>query len=276
MAKPTSPAIPFRPSARAAMPVASLPMPPTTTVDKVELPTAVDLTAKKKAWFLIGRGRIEKTTFARWLVETMGQRGGSAIIAACDPVNRSLRQFMNNVAEPPSTDPIEVRDWLRDLLQFQMDEGLNSIIDLGGGNTSLSALLAEMPDLHEVLEQGGVTPVAIHVVGSDPHDAVPLAVTEAEGFRPTATVVLCNEAHGRRTRFDQMLAMPEVQAVLDRGGIQLWMPMLSPDAAKQCDAHGWRYYDVRTKAGPFVASAVQTWLRRMGEEMAPIMTWLPE
>jgi hypothetical protein len=35
-------------------------------------------------------------------------------------------------------------------------------------------------------------------------------------------------------------------------------------------------YDVRTKAGPFVASAVQTWLRRMGEAMQPITSWIPE
>ncbi|MFL5252955.1 MAG: hypothetical protein ACJ8AI_08680 [Rhodopila sp.] len=275
--KPTSPAIAFRPSARAAMPVAFLPMPPAAAVDaKVEMPAAVDLTGKKKAWFLVGRGRIGKTTFARWLTETTGQRDGSAIIAACDPVNRSLRQFLNNVAEPLSSDPIEVRDWLRDLLQFQMEEGLNSIIDLGGGNTSLSALLAEMPDLHQVLADGGVEPVALHVVGSDPHDVVPLAVTEAEGFQPPATAIICNEAHGRRIRFDQVLAQPEVRATLDRGAIQLWMPMLSPDAAKQCDANCWRYYDVRTKAGPFVASAVQTWLRRMGEAMQPITSWIPE
>ena len=73
-------AIPFQPIARTALPITPLPMPPGTGVETtVEMPAAVDLTEKKKAWFLIGRGRIGKTTFARWLVETMGQRGGSAI-----------------------------------------------------------------------------------------------------------------------------------------------------------------------------------------------------
>ena len=268
----------FRPTGRTVLPSSVLPMPPASAAVRtlVETPPALDLSGKRKAWFLIGRGRIGKTTLARWLTETMDQHGGTAVIAAADPVNRSLRQFLDNVAEPPSTDPEDVKNWLRDLLQYQMEEQLNSIIDLGGGNTSLSALLAEMPDLAEVLGQGGVEAVACHVIGSDPHDCVPLAVTEAEGFQPKATVIVLNEAHGRRDRFDQVLAQAEVRAAIERGAVQLWMPRLSGDAARQCDANSWRYYQVRDKAGPFTASAVQTWLRRMGEEFEPIKTWLPE
>lgn len=276
--KPKSAAIPFRPAARSAMPTSVLPMPPgsAATHAAVETPPGLDLSGRRKAWFLIGRGRIGKTTLARWLTETMDQRGGSAIIAAADPVNRSLRQFLDNVAEPSSSDPEDVKDWLRDLLQYQMEEALNSIIDLGGGNTSLSALLADMPDLADVLSQGGIEAIACHVIGSDPHDCVPLAVAETEGFQPKATVIVLNEAHGRRPRFDPVLAQPEVRAAIDRGAVQLWMPQLNGDAARQCDANAWRYHQVRDKAGPFTASAVQTWLRRMGEAFEPIKTWLPE
>ena len=209
------------------LPIAALPMPPgAQSSATVETPPAIDLSGKRKAWFLIGRGRIGKTTFARWLTETMDQRGGSAIIAAADPVNRSLRAFMDHVTEPSTTDPEEVKNWLRDLLEYQVAEKVNSIIDLGGGNTSLSALLAEMPDLAEVLSQGGVEAIACHVVGGDPHDCVPLAVTEAEGFQPKATVIVLNEAHGQRPRFDQVLAQAEVRAAIERGAVQLWMPRL--------------------------------------------------
>lgn len=271
-------AIPFHPSARSVPPTSVLPMPPGSAANhtSVETPPGLDLSGKRKAWFLIGRGRIGKTTFARWLAETMDQRGGAAIIAAADPVNRSLRQFLDNVTEPPSSDPEDVKTWLRDLLQYQMEEQLDSIIDLGGGNTSLSALLADMPDLADVLSQSGVEAVACHVIGADPHDCVPLAVTEAEGFQPKATVIVLNEAHGRRHRFDAVLAQAEVRAALDRGAMQLWMPLLNAEAARQCDRHGWRYYQVRSTAGPFTASAVQTWLRRMAAEFEPIKTWLPE
>jgi hypothetical protein len=240
------------------------------------MPSAIDLTGKRKAWFLVGRGRIGKTTFARWLVETMDQRGGSAVIAAADPVNRSLRMFLDNVAEPPTTEPDDVKNWLLELLEYAVQDKVSAVVDLGGGNTSLSALLAEMPNLADVLTDGGIEPVAVHVTGPDPHDLVTLAVTEAEGFRPRATAIVLNEAHGQRPRFDQVLQHPAFQTAVERGAVPLWMPRLNPDAARQCDANAWRYYQVSGKAGPFTASAVQTWLRRMAEEMAPIGTWLPE
>ena len=96
----------------------------------------------------------------------------------------------------------------------------------------------------------------MHVTGPDLHDLVTMAVTETEGFRPRATAVVLNEAHGQRPRFDQVLQHPAFQAAVERGAVPLWMPCL--------------------KAGPFTASAVQTWLRKMGEEMAPIASWIPE
>jgi hypothetical protein len=276
--KPTKASVvPFRPAERPPLPRTVLPIPagalaPVTS----DLPAAIDLTGKRKAMFLIGRGRIGKTTLARWIAETVENRGGSQIIAAADPVNRGLRVFVDGVAEPPSSDPAEVKDWLRDLLQYAMAEKLNALIDLGGGDTSLAALLQDVPDLAEVLEASGIAPVAIHVTGPDPHDLVPLAMTEAAGFRPAATAVVLNEAHGRRSRFDAILQHEAVQSALARGAVQLWMPLLNPDAARQCDAHAWHYHDVKSKAGPFAASAVQTWLRRMGEEFSPITSWLPE
>jgi hypothetical protein len=269
--------IPFRQFDRPLPPSSILPLPEGAAVPVVvETPPALDLSGRPKAWFMIGRGRIGKTTLTRWVAETIDNRGGSAVIAAADPVNRSLRVFVDGVAEPPSSDPDDVKDWLRDLLQYIMREKQNALIDLGGGNTSLSALLREIPDLAEVLAEGGVEPVAVHVLGADPHDLVPLAMMEAEGFRPRATAIVLNEAHGRRSRFDQVIAHPAYRAATERGAVTLWMPLLTPDAARQCDANAWHYHDVKGKAGPFAASAVQTWLRRMSEEMAPIASWLPE
>lgn len=273
-----SPAVFQRSSRRPTLPVAALPMPPAPAIAPAtdEMPVAIDLSGKRKAIFFIGRGRTGKTTLARVIGEIMDERGGSAIVAAADPVNRSLRTFRNNVAEPDSTDQDEVRDWLRDLLQHVMEHKVNALIDLGGGSTSLTALLGDVPDLADMLAQHGVEPIAIHLVGPDPHDLVPLAVTEAAGFRPKATAIVRNEIHARRDRFDQVLEHPVFQAVLGRGAVPIWMPRLNPDAASQCDAHGWRYHDAISKAGPFTASAVQTWLRQFNEQFAPIASWWPE
>jgi hypothetical protein len=261
---------------RPQLPVSVLPLPVTAVKSAVvEARPGIDLSGKTKVWFFIGRGRIGKTTLTRWVAEVMDERGGTAVVAAADPINRSLRVFRDNVAEPESSDPGEVRDWLRDLLQYVMESKTSALIDLGGGSTSLSSLLHEMPDLAGVLSRGGVEPVAIHVVGADPHDLVPLAMTEAEGFQPAATAIVLNETHAQRFRFDQVLQHPAFQAAVQRGAVPLWMPRLNADAAGQCDANGWRYHDVQTKAGPFTASAVQTWLRTMGQQFAPISTWLP-
>lgn len=254
----------------------ALPLAVSATSVPPPLPTAIDLAGKKKVWFLIGRGRIGKTTLARWISETVQHRGGSAVFAAADPQNRSLRVYVNDVSEPPSTDPEEAAAWFRGLLQFAADEKNNAVIDLGGGNTMLESLLADMPDLAADLAAGGVEPVAVHLIGPHPHDLVPLATMEGAGFKPTATAIICNEAHGRRARFDDVLAQPVMRETLDRGAIQLWMPQLAADAARQCDTMPWHYHEALDKAGLLTASAVRSWLRRMDTALAPLMSWLPE
>ena len=119
---------------RPKLPHATLPLPSATvTPTLVETPPALDLSGKRKVLFFIGRGRIGKTTLVRWMAEVMDEKGATAIVAAADPTNRTLRIFRDNIAEPDSEDPDEVRDWLRDLLQHVMDNKLNAMIDLGGG-----------------------------------------------------------------------------------------------------------------------------------------------
>jgi hypothetical protein len=149
------------------------------------------------------------------------------------------------------------------------------MIDLGGGNTSLSALLRYMPDLAGALSSHGIEPVAVYMLGTDPQDLVPLAMMEAAGFKPTATAIVCNERDAPRRRFDQVLQHPAFQAAVERGAVPLWMPRLNPDAVEQCDAYHWRYHDAGDKAGPFVASSVHTWLRTMAKQFAPIVSWIP-
>ncbi len=121
---------------------------------------ALNLSGKPKVCFAIGRGRIGKTTLVRWAAETVASVGGQVICAAADPVNRSLRVYLEGVEEPPTNDPADVTQWLQDLLHFTMQKQASAIIDLGGGDTSLHRLLGIMPDLASVMEAEGVMPVA--------------------------------------------------------------------------------------------------------------------
>lgn len=281
MAKPTKDAgiIPLRPRARSVTAAGALSLPPqggAAPTAPADRPAAMNLSGKRKAVFLIGRGRIGKTMMGRWIAETMTNRGGSAVIGAADPLNRSLTKFLDNVVQPPSADPAETKDWLNEVLETAMVEGYNCVMDLGGGDTSLGLLLQEIPHLADVLSAGGLEPVALHIIGGTVDDLTPLAMMERAGFQPKATAIIANEAHGRRTGFEGVLAHPVVRAALDRGAVQLWMPPLAALIAKEFDEAGWRFHDAGSRTGPFDAAAVNAWLKRMAEELAPIATWLPE
>lgn len=268
--------MPFRSLGRALSPSMPLPMANRPGITSAPPPpAALDLSGKRKVWFLIGRGRIGKTTVGRFIAETIADRGVGYVVAAADPTNRSLRAFVDDVAEPPTTDPSEVRDWLRDFLQYIMESEQNAVVDLGGGNTSLTDLLVDMPDLAEVMSGGDLEPVAVHVIGPDVHDLVPLAATEMAGFRPKATAIVLNQRHGRRDRFDQVRDHPTYKEAIERGAVEIWMPVLNQEAASLCDTRHWHYHKVREVAGPFTAAAVQTWLRLMREGFAPINSWMP-
>ena len=156
-----------------------------------------------------------------------------------------------------------------------MKEKASALVYLGGGDTSLHRLLATMPDLAEVMEAEGVAPVAIHVIGSDPHDLVPLAAMEAAGFRPAATALVLNEMTGRRDKFAPVLRHSAVQAAVTRGAVQLWMPLLTPDVARMVDARRLQFTQVGNTLGPFAGASVRNWLRAMAEEFAPIVSRLP-
>ena len=135
---------------------------------------------------MIGRGGVGKTTLLRWAAERADQADARMVVAAADPLNRSLRLYRDNVVEPPSNDPAATADWTQALLLRCMELGASALLDLGGGDTSLHRLLQTVPDLAAVLHDGGLEAVAVHVVGANPHDLVPLAETEAAGFQPAS------------------------------------------------------------------------------------------
>jgi hypothetical protein len=269
--------IPFRRKPTVAAKPITRALPPSAVQEPTPpRPPAIDLTGQRKVWFLSGRGKTGKTMVARYIADRMADMGGAAVVAACDPVNRSLRRFLDNVAEPPSTDTEEVKDWLWDLLHSAMTDKFSALIDLGGGNSSLTALVAQIPNLARMLSDGGIEPVAVYMVGMDPDDLTPLEIAERQGFRPRATAIVLNELAARnRQRFDQVLQDPTVRGAIERGAVQLWMPALWNVAAEACNTNAWRFQDAVAKGDAFVASSVSDWLKRMGAEFEPIRSWIP-
>jgi len=255
--------------------------------------SAIDLTNKPKVWFAIGPGRSGKTTMLRWASEMCAARGAYPITAAADPQNRSLKNYIENVAEPPTNDAATTARWLEALLRHVMNEkaiARSALVDLGGGDTSLQKLLATLPSLASDMADAGVTAVAIYALGPRVDDLASLASFEALGFRPDATVLIRNEglADGtidRDDAFARVMRHSAYQAAVARGAVEVWMPRLDAAVAQELESKRLGFTQARDAIppagrkvvglGPFDGGRVGFWLDAMTAEMAPISSWLP-
>jgi hypothetical protein len=288
-AKPKSSVIPFTPRARPQEEELPVGLPPAAASGSgfarpPAAASAVDLSGKPKVWFVIGPGRSGKSMFLRWAAELSLSQGGQPILAAADPQNRSLRNFLD-VHEPPTNDAAAVAAWQESLLNHAMDQKMSAMIDLGGGDTSLQRLLETVPSLASDLEASGVHPVAIYLLGPRVDDLASLASFEAMGFQPTATALICNtglmEGTGdRESAFERVRQHSAYRAAVERGAVSLWMPALRQDLVRDIDALRWNFQRARDAVdgvalGPFDRSRVRTWLEAMSAELLPVLSWLP-
>jgi len=155
---------------------------------------ATDLTGKAKAIMAIGLGATGKTTLLRWLCERALERSDDELaLATVDPVNRELGHYFPAAMAPPTQDPAQVTAWLEQLLAMVMETGKSVALDFGGGDTTLARLLAEVPDLQQMMEGAGIEPVALYPLTPRSSDLTPLAAMAQAGFRPKATALILNE-----------------------------------------------------------------------------------
>ena len=162
---------------------------------------ATDLTGKAKAIMAIGLGATGKTTLLRWLCERALERSDDELaLATVDPVNRELGHYFPAAMAPPTQDPAQVTAWLEQLLAMVMETGKSVALDFGGGDTTLARLLAEVPDLQQMMEGAGIEPVALYPLTPRSSDLTPLAAMAQAGFRPKATALILNEGRADSTR----------------------------------------------------------------------------
>lgn len=247
---------------------------------------AVDLTGKPKVWFAVGPGRSGKTMLLRWAAEEIGDR--PVIYAAADPQNRSLKSYIEGVAEPPTNDAAAVTRWLEELIEFVTAEKASALVDLGGGDTSLERLITQMPDLASTMTEAGVTPVLMYLLGPRLDDLASLASFEAAGFQPPATALILNEglADPYTTEpFARIIRHSAYKAAVARGAVELRMPRLDPEVAAEIEAKRLRFAYARdgivpdgrrvTPVGGLKRSKVRQWLAAMERDFAPVRSWLP-
>ena len=260
-------------------------------VDRVAAPMRItsklDLAAKQQVVFWVGRGKTGKTTGIRWLAETALARGAPLLMADMDTTNDTFSRYVENVARPPNaSDPATSLKWLDRLLQHALQERASLLVDLGGGDTNLRRLVAQLPDLAALFEAQDFAVVLFHTAGPQEEDLSPLAILQELGFRPTATAIILNEAliepgDTREAAFTRIYRHSVFRKALEAGAVPIFMPRLF--AAQQVEVRRLKFREAvdgrtgrgDTPLGPFDRSRVKQWLEAMDANFAPIKSWLP-
>lgn len=245
-----------------------------------------DLTRLARAWLLMGEGNTGKTMFARILAGKLFELDREAVLAAVAPGNRNLERFVENVMQPPGTDPRETAAWMLKLLMGMARRRRGGVLDGGGGDQATAEMIRAAPDLSERLEESGLALVAAHFLGPRIDDLIYLANHEAQGFRPRATALVLNLARAESpSAFDDIRRQPAYKAALDRGAVEVWLPALAQDVALAIERKGLNFAQARDGVspegrsvqplGPLQRTQLRHWLAAVEAELAPIQTWLP-
>lgn len=250
--------------------------------------SGLDLTGKPKVLFLIGLGGSGKTTFARWVGERAEQRDGDVapVMVSVDPMKRDLARYLPGTIQPTGNSPAVVISYLEKLFLGLQEVKRSAVIDFGGGDTALLTLLSQTPGLHEMMEESGVEPVALHFLTPQVDHLTALAAVERAGFKPRATALLLNigrtdDSRGVEEWFAHVRRQEAYTAAVARGVAEVWFPkLLAAKAIEDRQVGFWR----ATNNGPGGVDAapltiydrrrVSGWLAKMETCMEPIASWV--
>lgn len=243
----------------------------------------IDLSGKPKIIFAAGRGKTGKTTLLRWMAERGRAEQKEFLLADIDPTNASFAAYFPEAAQPKTIDPLGVRQWLQGFLQYAFEKKASAMIDLGGGDTALRSLAAEMPTLVETIESAGLAVAVFYLVGHQIEDLTPIATLTDLKFVPKARAIVLNEGTAplgipRTQAFARVLSHPVFVEQIKTGAIHLWMPRLfAADAveARRASFVAAREGKTNPPLGIFDRSRVHHWLTAMEEQFAGVASWRP-
>ena len=243
----------------------------------------IDLADRPKIILAAGRGKTGKTTFLRWAVEMAQHAGRNILMADIDPTNATFSTYFKGAARPDTFNQAAVRDWLQDFMEFAIAGKHTAIIDLGGGDTILRTLAAEMPGFDAMIEEAGMAVVMFYLAGPHPEDLTPAATLGALSFKPRARAFVLNEGvapagQSRDQAFSRVISSNVYRDETAAGAVPLWMPRLH--AAEAVERHTASFVAARDghtepPLGVFNRSRVGHWLKAMDEQFAGVKSWMP-
>lgn len=245
---------------------------------------AIPLADTAKAFMAIGPGSVGKTTLIRWICERAMEANAEAdlALASVDAVNRDLRTYFAHALAPPTAEPAQITLWLEALLQWLMQQKKSAVIDFGGGDTSLASLVRQVPDLHTMMQDNGVEPVAAYLFSPRVSDLMPLVAMERAGFKPRATALVLNcgrtsdPSSDPEVEFAPLRRHSAYKEVLDRGAVEVWFPRLyAKPATREHRMISFHEAVKHPDVGMIDRHRVFHWLRSVEDAMRPILSWLP-
>jgi hypothetical protein len=235
---------------------------------------AVDLTGKPKVIFLMGAGRAGKSLMARLLVERTQTDG--LVLMSMDLGRPTLKQFFKGTMMPESADTAVA--WLQRRLSQLRDAKRTAIVDMGADMT-LVDLLAQVPNLHRAMSDGGLEPVALYMLTPRQGDLTVLKVMEDAGFQPAATALVLNTGtmmtKKPEAEFAAVRKHSEYRKAIERGAVEVWLPKLH--VAKDIEDRGWSFSQAAEQLPFFDQESVTGWRATCETCLAPIANaeWLP-
>jgi hypothetical protein len=224
-----------------------------------------------------GRGKVGKSVTLRWIIEEMLSRGGEPVIADADRTNPTLLSFFAHATRPASAEDDDVRLWLNDLVDTQIEKRTTVFLDLGGGDQMLKQWSREL-DLAAFLEQHGITPVLLHLLGSDVDDLAYLRDLETV-YAPKQTALILNEGMvpaGRSAAsvFEPVVADPIFKAAMKRGAKVVRLPRLG--CMQEVDRRRLSFEAAEQPGGltPTMRQMVTLWRRAVPDALAPVLPWI--
>lgn len=202
---------------------------PVAEMEHGEVSAPADITNDPRMVIAAGRGKVGKSVMLRYAIERYVARGGEPVIADADRTNPTLLSFFPGATRPPSAEDEDVRLWLNDLVDTQIERRSTTFLDLGGGDQTLKQWSREL-DLAQFLTKHGITPVLLHLLGSDLDDLTYLRDLETV-YAPRHTAIVLNEGmvpSGRSplNAFGPIIDHPVFKTAVARGAIVVRMPRL--------------------------------------------------